>query len=497
MRKVHFSLKNISNVVRGILLSGAFSLSCFFPCYWLSAEEPVNLLENPGAEKSLAAAQTPFNLWYMLTNDFVELADTVPEGWGVCGCGYSKISWGTTDKEAHSGEKSCFLKVLDRLKEKDTDRLRVRIILGKSSGQTGEQAMKVESGKEYFYSFWMKGDVESINVEIFTWITDEGKTLTARPTSHMNETVGADWKQISGIFKPGNDAKTMAVAIGVLKAKAGQTIYVDDAVVGLNTPATRELAEALGKDAKDKRRGPRAPDKPAPTLRVLFIGNSHMDECQLPWMVRFMSQSAPADCPRIKIGYILQGGWGLKNHWEAGDGPKTARGRIAAGHWDYVVIQARTDVALPELETYVPLYDEAIRKAGAKTILFVPSSQLAAYPAAVRKANDMQLEFGKKSGILVAPAGHVWIRYLGPKPSETQLLELYAPDKIHPGGKGTYLYACLLYSVITGKSPVGLVHDFAQIPADYVYGKRISIEPKEAVRMQQAAWAQYLEGRNL
>ena len=110
------------------------------------------------------------------------------------------------------------------------------------------------------------------------------------------------------------------------------------------------------------------------------------------------------------------------------------------------------------------------------------------YPDSFKKLNDMQVSFGKKRGIAVAPAGYAWMRYLGPHPSEQQLLDLYHTDKGHPGEKGTYIYACLLYAVITGKTPEGLTSEFKNVRGG------IAIPKEEAAKMQQAAWEQYREG---
>ena len=44
------------------------------------------------------------------------------------------------------------------------------------------------------------------------------------------------------------------------------------------------------------------------TLKVLFIGNSQMQCYDLPQMVKIMSESAPADRPRVTIGRALLGG---------------------------------------------------------------------------------------------------------------------------------------------------------------------------------------------
>ena len=99
----------------------------------------------------------------------------------------------------------------------------------------------------------------------------------------------------------------------------------------------------------------------------------------------------------------------------------------------------------------------------------------------------LKVAFGEKRGIPVAAAGYAWIKYLGPDPSEEQLLDLYDKDRRHPGPKGTYIYACLLFAYLTGYNPAGLVSEFKDIR------NGIFISREEAANMQGAAWQQYLE----
>jgi len=228
-------------------------------------------------------------------------------------------------------------------------------------------------------------------------------------------------------------------------------------------------------------------------LKVLFIGNSQTGVYDLPRMMEIMSQSALADHPRIEIGRAIIGGKGLKGYWEAGEGKGTPRAMIAAAKWDYVVIQEIYRANAPEFEKYAEMFDESIGKNGSKTLLFATANVTRHYnasfhyPDSFKELNDMQIAFGQKRGIPVAAAGYAWMRYLGPNPPEAQLLDLYHKDKGHPGQKGTYIYACLLYACITGLSPAGLTGEFKDIQDG------IFITKEEAAKMQKAAWEQYQE----
>ena len=64
--------------------------------------------------------------------------------------------------------------------------------------------------------------------------------------------------------------------------------------------------------------------------------------------------------------------------------------------------------------------------------------------------------------------------------STERLESLFAKDKAHPGLWGSYLYSCMIYSALTGRSPVSLAAPDA-IPAETVK------------LLQETAWAQHQE----
>lgn len=230
--------------------------------------------------------------------------------------------------------------------------------------------------------------------------------------------------------------------------------------------------------------------------KVLFVGNSQFSNGELTRMVVSFAESAPLDWPRIEAGNALIGGKSLRGHWEMGDAPTTPRGMIAAGGWDYVVIQEIFCAPRAEFEEYAAKLDESIRRAGARTILFATANVTQYYNAAFRypdgfrTLNDMQIEFGRKHGIAVAAAGYAWMRYLGPNPTEEEILALYHKDKGHPGVKGSVIYASLLYAVITGRDPRLLPTPEGDVDC----GDGRTLTREEVIRMRTAAWEQYRAG---
>lgn len=220
------------------------------------------------------------------------------------------------------------------------------------------------------------------------------------------------------------------------------------------------------------------------TLRVLFIGNSQMYTSDLPLMIQELADSAPADQPRIEVGRGILGGRGLQGYWDAGEAKGTPRAMVGAGPWDVVILQEAYDIWDGPFPEYATLFHDLIQSNGAKTLLFATASISSLYPDGFTKLNDTQREWGRERGIPCASAGQAWMTYLGPTPTREALLDFYHADTQHPGPKGSYVYACLLYAHLTGLNPQGLTYTFAHL------GGAI-MTTEEAARIQQIAWQQY------
>jgi hypothetical protein len=87
---------------------------------------------------------------------------------------------------------------------------------------------------------------------------------------------------------------------------------------------------------------------------------------------------------------------------------------------------------------------------------------------------------GKELGVPIVDSSEAYIKYFGANPSKEKMESLFAKDKAHPGLWGSYLYSCGIYSVVTGRTPIGLAFP-ESIPADI------------AKSLQETAWAQYKE----
>jgi len=78
----------------------------------------------------------------------------------------------------------------------------------------------------------------------------------------------------------------------------------------------------------------------------------------------------------------------------------------------------------------------------------------------------------KELGALLAPVGPAWQRALVDSPQ----LRLYQKDDSHPAPLGTYLAACVFYSLIYGK------------PAESLPGRGDAVTARDATLAHKAAW---------
>jgi hypothetical protein len=220
-----------------------------------------------------------------------------------------------------------------------------------------------------------------------------------------------------------------------------------------------------------------AEDAPPKPLQVLLIGNS-----QCPTIVgnQLLEKLAASDkgARPIQVGGCVKGGASLKSHWEAGTGPETARGKIAAGGWDFVVLQDIYFVEAEAFQPYARKFHELIKEHKAQTVLFGTASILSDYPKGFERLHRLHVAMGKELEVPIVDASQAYFRYFGDKPTPELMESLFAKDRAHPGLQGSYLYSGGIYSVLTGRTAVGLAAP-AAIPADV------------AKSLQETAWAQY------
>jgi hypothetical protein len=179
---------------------------------------------------------------------------------------------------------------------------------------------------------------------------------------------------------------------------------------------------------------------PAPT-RILFIGNSLTYANDLPGIVCTLARAAGR---RVVCDSVAKPDYGLEEHWQ----DKDARQAIARG-WDVVVLQQGPS-ALPEsrrlLVDYAKRFDAEIRKAGARTALYM------VWPSQARRGdfNGVSQSYSAAAkavnGVLM-PAGDAWRAAW----AIDAKLQLYGPDGFHPSLVGSHLAALVIYAQLFGE----------------------------------------------
>ena len=222
--------------------------------------------------------------------------------------------------------------------------------------------------------------------------------------------------------------------------------------------------------------------EPQPPIRVLLVGNSQCPTIIGQQLLERLA-SSDKDSRPIQVGGCIKGGASLKSHWGAGTDDGSTRSKIASGEWDFVVLQDIYNVTEPDFQPFARQFHQLITESGSKTILFGTASILSDYPQGFERQHKLHVAMGQELGVPVVDASYAYIRYFGEQPSTERKESLFAKDKAHPGLWGSYIYACMLYSAITDRSPVGLAAPDAIPPA--------------AVKMlQEAAWAQHQETKS-
>ncbi len=198
-----------------------------------------------------------------------------------------------------------------------------------------------------------------------------------------------------------------------------------------------------------------APHARPPDARLLFIGNSLTLANNLPELVVTLARAAGQPALSEVVAF---NNFSLEDHWQQGD----ARKALAKGGWSVVVLQQGPS-ALPEsqvlLRDFTSRFDAEIRRAGARTALFM------VWPALARKqdfdgVSRSYTAAATDVGGLLFPAGDAWRAAW----KRDATLALYGPDDFHPSAMGSYLAALTIVQKAFKVSPVGL--PAPGIPAD-------------------------------
>lgn len=220
---------------------------------------------------------------------------------------------------------------------------------------------------------------------------------------------------------------------------------------------------------------------PIKEMKVLFVGNSHINHNNLPKVLSKMAMSAE---PRVLIRAMqyAPGGYTLEQHWQDSNAVKL----IQKGGWDIVVLQENGDLILSnpkQMREYMGKFVAEVKKVNAKPVLFMTAA-FHDKPQTIEKIAELYGDTAKELNVTVAPVGLAYKNAMEKQPGLT-LHNL--PDTIHANELGTYLTACVFYSVITGQNPKGLLN-----------GGLNKIGQSDMQFLQQIAWetVQGYQGNN-
>ncbi|MFA6714051.1 MAG: family 10 glycosylhydrolase [Victivallaceae bacterium] len=160
-------------------------------------------------------------------------------GWG-CYSGDGYCTWGITDKERHSGKNSVCL-VFEKFSKKSNGDMTANfgICLGQSNGYTGKKAIKVLANTVYKFSFYIKGDMPELKLNVIGWKTEEARAedRLVLMTTKKNIVPSLVWTKYEGSFITEKNIKKIAICIKVVdssnsgKLKPRQSVFIDDSVM--------------------------------------------------------------------------------------------------------------------------------------------------------------------------------------------------------------------------------------------------------------------------
>ncbi|MDT4965393.1 MAG: hypothetical protein QOJ64_130 [Acidobacteriota bacterium] len=182
-------------------------------------------------------------------------------------------------------------------------------------------------------------------------------------------------------------------------------------------------------------------------LNVLFIGNSFTARNDLPALI---AQLASARGGKLEHKLISAGGASLRMHWNKGDAQK----EIATKRYDYVVLQEQSTLPVKNakrMHENIRLFDDVIKKGGARTVLYMTWARRHE-PQNQKLITDAYTSIGVELGALVVPVGEAWRAFL----AKHKTPALHDADNSHPSLAGSYLAACVFFSVLYKESPVGI-----------------------------------------
>ena len=216
--------------------------------------------------------------------------------------------------------------------------------------------------------------------------------------------------------------------------------------------------------------------------RILFVGNSYTYFWNLPQSVQSMAVSQGYS---YTIRQSTAGGSNLGQHWR-GEKSLESVEMIRSGEYDVIILQDHSMQAInhpDSLMIYMEKLGALAEEQEAESYLYMTWSR-EWNPFMLDQIKTRYTEASASLKANIVPVGPAWDLSRELRPD----LQLYHPDGSHPSPTGTYLSACVMFSVLTGQSPVGLP---ARLTSKDIHGEKLylNIQTEEnALFLQQVAW---------
>ena len=212
--------------------------------------------------------------------------------------------------------------------------------------------------------------------------------------------------------------------------------------------------------------------------RLLFVGNSLTYTNDLPGTVAAIAVSVGDD---VSVASATGPNLALIDHLT---GATDAASRIAAGGWDFVILQqGPTTIAMcrDSLVLWTRMFDSLAKRAGARTALIMPWPRAGEPEQSAVVRESFALAARAVDGVFI-PAGDAWRRALEADPA----IGIYGPDGYHPSPRGTWLAALATYERLFGRDARTIVApaSLGLAPAD---ARLLGSTAHEAVRAAERA----------
>ena len=214
------------------------------------------------------------------------------------------------------------------------------------------------------------------------------------------------------------------------------------------------------------------------TRKILMIGNSFTFYWNLPQVLECMFTIRNDN---IEVDQKTIGGSNLSKHWKLNNEKD-----YFVDNYEYLILNDHSTYPLQNIDScakYIKLFVELSKKNQIIPLIYGTWE----YPylkniSKKRKSNTMEIldSLSRINQATYIPVGNAFQYIEQNYPN----IQLYMDDQKHPSSNATYLASCVFYSMITGKSPLGLPRRFEGKNID---GKKIYyiITEKNTVQILQ------------